>query len=144
MSRMAEPPPAVLRAARALSLDPSRLRPLGGASAATWGAGDQVLRVGPRDRMLTELAAAAAAAVVLPVPAVLDRAEFDGNLAVRLERLPGRPVADVVVQDPGVARATGAACAAVHRTLAAVTAPPGVPPVRNAPEIGRASCRERV
>ncbi len=133
MSRMAEPPATVLRAARALGRDPSRLRPLGGASAATWGAGDQVLRVGRRDRMLTELAAAAAAATVLPVPAVLDRAEVDGDLAILMERLPGRPVADVVSQDPGVARAAGAACAAVHRMLAAVAAPPGVPPVRDAP-----------
>jgi hypothetical protein len=133
MSRMAEPLPAALRAARALGLDPSRLRPLGGASAATWGAGDQVLRVGPRDRMLTELAAAAAAATVLPVPAVLDRAEVDGDLAVLLELRPGRPVADVVSQDPGVAGTAGAACAAVHRTLAGVPAPPGVPPVRDPP-----------
>jgi aminoglycoside phosphotransferase (APT) family kinase protein len=130
---MAEPPATVRRAARALGLDPSRLRPLGGASGATWSADTGVLRVGRRDRMLTELAAAAAAATVLPVPAVLDRAEVDGDLAILMERLPGRPVADVVSQDPGVARAAGAACAAVHRTLAAAAAPPGVAPVRDAP-----------
>ncbi len=133
MGGMAEPPASVLRAARALGRDPAQLRPLGGASAATWGAGDQVLRVGRRDRMLTELAAAAAAATVLPVPAVLDRADIDGDLAVLIERLPGRPVADVVSQDPGLAHMTGAACARVHRALAAVAAPSRVAPVRDAP-----------
>ena len=130
---MPQPPLAVLRAARALGLDASRLYPLGGASAATWGAGDQVLRVGPRGRMAAELAAAAAAATVLPVPAVLDQAEVHDDLAVLLERRPGRPVADVVRRDARVARAAGSACAAVHQTLAAVAAPPGVPPVRNPP-----------
>jgi hypothetical protein len=130
---MAEPPAAVLRAARALGRDPSRLRPLGGASAATWGLDGQVLRVGRRDRMRTELAAAAAAATVLPVPAVLDRADVDREQVILIERLPGRPVADVVSQDPDVARVTGAACAAVHQALAAVPAPPGVAPARAAP-----------
>ena len=144
MVRMTEPPPAVLRAARALGLDPARLHPLGGASAATWGAGGRVLRVGPGDRMTAELAAASAAAVVLPVPAVLDRAEVHGDLAVLLERRPGRPVADVVGQDPGVARAAGAACAAVHQTLAAVAAPPGVPAVRDAPAGLAAADRPRL
>lgn len=86
MSGMPQPPLAVLRAARALGLDASRLYPLGGASAATWGAGDQVLRVGRRGRMTAELAAAAAAATVLPVPAVLDQAEVHYDLAVLLER----------------------------------------------------------
>jgi phosphotransferase family enzyme len=133
MNRMAEPPPAVSRAAQALGLEPSRLRPLGGASGATWGAGDQVLRVGRRDRMATELAAAAAAAAVLPVPRVLDRAEVHEDLAVLLERRPGYPVADVVRRSPSLARTAGAACAAVHQTLATVAAPPGVPPVRDAP-----------
>jgi hypothetical protein len=133
MSGMPEPPPAVLRAARALGLDPAGLHPLGGASAATWGVGDQVLRVGRRDRMRAELAAAATAAKVLPVPAVLDQAEAGDDLAVLLELRPGRPVAEVVGRDPGVARAAGAACAAVHRVLADVVAPAGVPVVGDAP-----------
>jgi hypothetical protein len=133
MSGMPEPPPAVLRAARALGLDPAWLRPLGGASAATWGVGGQVLRVGRRARMRAELAAAATAAKVLPVPAVLDRAETGDDLAVLLERRPGRPVAEVVRRDPGVARAAGAACAAVHRVLAEVAAPAGVPAIGDAP-----------
>jgi Ser/Thr protein kinase RdoA (MazF antagonist) len=70
---------------------------------------------------------------VLPVPRVLDRAEVDGDLAVLLERLPGRPVAQVVRQDPGTARAAGEACAAVHWLLAGVAAPAGVRPVQDAP-----------
>jgi hypothetical protein len=130
---MAGPPPAVARAARVLGLDPARLNPLGGASAATWGAGDQVLRVGRRGRMEAELAAAAAAAAIVPVPGVLDRAEVNGDLAVLLERLPGRPVAELVRQNPGVARAAGEACGVIHRLLAGVAAPDGIPAVPDAP-----------
>jgi Ser/Thr protein kinase RdoA (MazF antagonist) len=129
MGGMAAPPPAVIRAALALDLDPARLRPLGGASAATWDTGDQVLRVGPRDRVGTELAAAAAAAAVLPVPEVLDRAEVQGELAVLLERLPGRPAIEVALRESGLAHAVGLACAAVHEALAGVPAPASVPTV---------------
>ena len=130
---MAEPPPAVIRAARALALDPGRLRHLGGASAFTWAAGDQVLRVGQRDRMRIELAAAATAARVLPVPRVLGRAEVGGHLAVVLERLPGRPAIEVALRDLGAARLVGEACAGVHAVLAEALAPAGLPPVPDGP-----------
>jgi aminoglycoside phosphotransferase (APT) family kinase protein len=127
MGGVAAPPPAVIRAALALDLDPARLRPLGGASAATWGIGDQVLRLGPGDRMGTELAAAAAAAAVLPVPEVRAQAEVDDDLAVLLERLPGRPAIEVALRDAGLARTVGRACATVHQALAGVPAPASVP-----------------
>jgi Ser/Thr protein kinase RdoA (MazF antagonist) len=131
--RPAAPPRAVVRAAQALGLDPARLRSLGGASGSAWGVGDQVLRVGPRDLMEAELAAAAAASAVLPVPTVLDRAEVGDNLAVRLERLPGRPVVEVVQQHPGLARAVGQNCGAVHQVLAEVPASAGLRPAPGAP-----------
>jgi Ser/Thr protein kinase RdoA (MazF antagonist) len=132
-SRSAAPPGGVVRAAQALGLEPARLRSLGGASGSAWGVDDQVLRVGPRDLIDTELAAAAAAAAVLPVPALLDRAEVDENLAVRLERLPGRPVAEVVQQHPGLARTVGQNCGAVHQVLAEVPAPAGLRSAPGAP-----------
>jgi Phosphotransferase enzyme family len=131
--RPAAPPRAVIRAAQAFGLDPGRLRSLGGASGSAWGAGDQVLRVGPRDLMDAELAAAAAAAAVLPVPAVLDRAEVDEDLAVRLERLPGRSVVEVLEQQPGLARTIGRACGSVHQVLARLPAPAGLRPAPGAP-----------
>ncbi len=130
---MTAPPPAVLRGARALGLDPAGLRPLGGASGATWATGDQVLRVGRGDRMDSELAAATAVAAVLPVPGVLDRAEVDGETAVLLERLPGRPVFEVARCSPGLASALGLACAAVHQTLASLPAPAGLRAVPGSP-----------
>lgn len=74
MGGMTAPPRAVVRAAQALGLDPAGLRSLGGAASA-----------------------------VLPGPAVLDRAEVDGDVAVRLERRPGRPVVEVLQQHPGLA-----------------------------------------
>jgi Ser/Thr protein kinase RdoA (MazF antagonist) len=136
MGCMTAPPRAVVRAAQVLGLDPAGLRSLGGASGSAWGVGDQVLRVGPRDLMEAELAATAAASAVLPVPAVLDRAEVDGNLAVRLERRPGRPVVEVLQRHPGLARTVGQACGAVHQVLAGVPAPSGLRPAPGAPAGG--------
>jgi len=129
---MTPSPPGVLRGARALGLDPTRLVPLGGASGATWGCGEQVLRVGPRELMETEQAAAAAAAA-LPVAAVLDRAETGDDLAVLLERVPDRPVAEVARDVPGLARTLGQECAAVHQALAGLAAPGGLRPVPRPP-----------
>jgi Ser/Thr protein kinase RdoA (MazF antagonist) len=73
-----------------------------------------------------ELAASAAAAAVVPVPAVLDRAEAGGTSAVLLEMLPGQPVAGFARDRPGLARAAGSACGAVHGLLAGVRAPAGL------------------
>ena len=67
-------PSAVAQAAGAFGLDAGSLRMLGGNSGSAWGAGDRVLRVGRPAVIDAELAASAAAAV-MPVPAVLDRAE---------------------------------------------------------------------
>jgi aminoglycoside phosphotransferase (APT) family kinase protein len=68
-----------------------------------------------------------------PVPAVLNRAEVHGDLAVLLERLPGRPVIEVARKAPQLAPTVGRACAAVHRTLAALAAPAGVRTVPGPP-----------
>jgi aminoglycoside phosphotransferase (APT) family kinase protein len=127
MPGMAAPPPAVVQAAAMLRLDPSRVRPLGGYSGSAWDAGDRVLRVGHRPRMDTEQAAMAAAAGVLPVPRVIDWAEFGEMAAVLLERLPGQPALAAAARTPALAREVGRACGAVHALLAKVPAPPRLP-----------------
>jgi hypothetical protein len=126
-------PSAAARAAVAFGLDPGSLRALGGRSGSAWGAGHQVLRVGRPVVIDAELAASSAAAAVVPVPAVLDRAEVDDISAVLLEMLPGQPVADFARDRPDLARAAGNACGAVHGLLAGVHAPAGL---RAAPGAG--------
>jgi Phosphotransferase enzyme family len=80
--------------------------------------------------MDAELAAMAAAADVLPVPRVIDRADAGEDRSVLLERLPGLPAAVLALQRPELARTVGLACGAVHGLLAAVPAPAGL---RSAP-----------
>jgi hypothetical protein len=75
-----EVPPFVLQAADAFGLDRTGLRSLGGNAGSSWSAGTAVLRVGFTAVLDAELAAAGAAAAVLPVPTVLDRADFAGRL----------------------------------------------------------------
>jgi hypothetical protein len=94
-----ELPGIVVQAAAALGLDPGGLHGLRGASGSSWGAGSAVLRVGHRALLDRERAAAGAAAAVLPVPRVLDRADFADHSALLLERLPGRPAGELVALD---------------------------------------------
>jgi Ser/Thr protein kinase RdoA (MazF antagonist) len=117
---------AVAQAAGAFGLDAGSLRALGGNSGSAWGAGNRVLRVGRPAVIDAELTASSAAAAVLPVPAVLDRAEVGDVSAVLLEMLPGRPAADFARDSPGRARVAGQACGAVHALLADVRAPAGL------------------
>ena len=126
---------ALERAAVGFGLEPEALRPLGGRSGSAWSDGHVVLRVG--ERVATEVAAAAAAAGRLPVPAVLGRLELDGRSAVLLERVPGRPAGELALDSPGAAAAAGRACGALHDALAEVACPPGL---RDVPG---AACTER-
>jgi Ser/Thr protein kinase RdoA (MazF antagonist) len=129
-----ELPAVVVQAATALGLDPAGLRGLRGASGSSWDAGSAVLRVGPRAAVERELAASGAAAAALPVPRVLDRADFADHCALLLEWLPGRPAGELALGDPGPARAAGRACGRVYDVLAAVTAPAGLRAAPGAPE----------
>ncbi len=119
-------PAAVARAAAAFGIDAGSLRVLGGNSGSAWGSGEQVLRVGRPAVIDAELAASSAAAAVLPVPAVLNRVEVGDKSAVLLGMLPGQPAADFARQNPGLGRAAGQACGAVHGLLADVRAPAGL------------------
>jgi Ser/Thr protein kinase RdoA (MazF antagonist) len=121
-----ELPGIVVQAATALGLDPAGLTGLRGASGSSWDAGPAVLRVGPRGLLDRELAAAGAAAAVLPVPRVLDRADFAEHSALLLERLPGRPAGELALGGPEQARAAGLACGRVYDLLAGVPAPAGL------------------
>lgn len=123
---MTEVPAIVVQAAAALGLDPAGLHGLPGASGSSWGAGSAVLRVGRRVLLDRELAAAGAAAAVLPVPRVLDRADFADHSTLLLERLPGRPAGELAVDGAAQARAAGRACGRVYDLLARVPAPAGL------------------
>ena len=132
---MARVPGVVARAATGFGLEPDRLRPLGGRSGSAWSDGRVVLRVG--ERIASEVLAASAAAGHLPVPRLLDRLDLDGVSAVLLERVPGRPAAELAFGDPALGARAGLACGALHDALAEVACPPGV---RDAPG---ADCSER-
>lgn len=123
---MAELPGIVVQAAAALGLDPAGLGTLRGASGSSWDAGPGVVRVGRREFLDRELAAASAAAAVLPVPRVLGRADFGEHTALLLERLPGRPAGELALGGPEQARAAGLACGRVYDLLAGVPAPAGL------------------
>jgi hypothetical protein len=129
-----ELPAVVVQGATALGLDPAGLRGLRGASGSSWDAGPAVLRVGPRAAVDRELAASGAAAVVLPVPRVLGRADFADHTALLLERLPGRPAGELALGGPGPARAAGLACGRVYNVLAGVAAPAGLRAAPGPPE----------
>lgn len=123
---MAELPGIVVQGAAALGLDPAGLHSLRGESGSSWDAGPAVLRVGRRAVLDREVAAAAAAAAVLPVPQVLDRADFADHTALLLERLPGRPAGELALGGAEQARAAGLACGRVYDLLAEVPAPAGL------------------
>jgi hypothetical protein len=127
-----ELPAVVVQAATALGLDPAGLRGLRGASGSSWAAGSAVLRVGSRAAVDRELAASGAAAAVLPVPCVLDRADFADHTALLLERLPGRPAGELALGGPGPARAAGRAwaCKFMLADLAGRYPPAGLAHVR--------------
>jgi Ser/Thr protein kinase RdoA (MazF antagonist) len=131
MPGMGESPPVpVLQAAAAFGLDAASLRRLSGHSGSAWEAGSHVLRVGNRARVDIELAAAAAASAVLPVPEVSDRADLGDMTAVLLDRLPGQPAAVAALGNAALAGTVGRACGTVHAELATVPAPQ---PLRAAP-----------
>jgi ribosomal protein S18 acetylase RimI-like enzyme len=123
---VSEVPSAVAQAAGLFGLDPSGLRDLGGASGASWGAGDRVLRLGFRTGIEREIAAMAAASAALPVPEVHGHVEFGDWAAMLLQVLPGRTALDVAIRYPDRARDIGLACGALHGLLAGIAAPLGL------------------
>jgi Phosphotransferase enzyme family len=136
-------PLAVARAAAAFGLDAGSLRALGGNSGSAGGAGYRMLRVGRPEVIDAELAASSAVAAVVPVPAVLDRADAGDASAVLLEMLPGQPMAQFARRRPELARAAGQACGTVHALLAGVPAPAGLRAVPG-PDRGTPTGRPRV
>lgn len=121
-------PATVVQAANAFGLDVGSIKPLGGASGASWSDGEVVLRVG--GRVADEIRAACAAAARVPVPEVLGQIELDGVGAALLEMVPGRPAGELALAVPEVAAAAGRACGALAGRLAGLAAPAHL---RNAP-----------
>jgi Ser/Thr protein kinase RdoA (MazF antagonist) len=140
---MVEVPLAAAQAAAAFGFDPGSLRALGGKSGSAWCAGDRVMRVGRPAVIDAELAAASAAATVVPVPAVLARIEVGDTSAVLLEMRPGQPAAELARRRPDLARAVGHACGTVHGLLAGVHAPAGLRAVPG-PGCGMPAAQARV
>ncbi|NAZ84778.1 phosphotransferase [Kineococcus indalonis] len=104
---------------------------MGGTSGQTWACGEHVLRIGDPDVLDRERAAMAAAAGVVPVPQVLQRARYvdaqgRARAASLLTRLPGRPAGDVRGLSSRQVRRRGEACGAVQLALAVVAPAPVV------------------
>jgi hypothetical protein len=121
------PSPDVLTAADALGVRPEALVALAGASGRTWSTGEHILRVGDAGTLDVEAAACAAAASVVPTPALIDRVDLDGLSAVLARRLSGTPAGDLDGIDSRRARNRGRACGRLHAVLQKVMAPPEVP-----------------
>ncbi|MBI9115826.1 phosphotransferase [Sanguibacter suaedae] len=102
---------------------------LGGATGQVFAHGRHVLRTGWSAVLDTELLAAGAASSVVPVPTVLDRVDDPGTgrSVVLQPLLPGSTA--YVDESVGERRARrrGEACGHVHRALADLAAPAGLP-----------------
>jgi phosphotransferase family enzyme len=132
-------PGTVVEAARRLGVDAGELRALPGGTGQTWAAGTGIIRLVHSRLVGAELAAMAAAGTAVPVPAVLDRADLDGTVALLMARLPGVPAADLTGLDVAGARRRGLACGRLYGALAAVPAPKEVPRA-DAPVPGDTGC----
>lgn len=124
-------PALVELATAALGLLTDRVVTLGGATGRTWACGDHVLRVGGAEDLAREVWAMTAASVAVPVPDVLDLAEFPDEkgracAGLLLTRLPGRPAMDTDGMSPREARDIGEACGRLHSVLASVGPPAGM------------------
>jgi len=116
-------------AAARLGLPDDEPVPLGGATGQVFAHGQHVLRTGWSAVLDTELLAAGAASSVVPVPTVLDRVDdpATGRSVVLQPLLPGSTA--YVDESVGERRARrrGEACGHVHRALADLSAPAGLP-----------------
>ncbi|MEP7762719.1 phosphotransferase [Sanguibacter sp. 25GB23B1] len=103
--------------------------PLGGATGQVFACGGHVLRTGWSAVLDVELVAAQAAASVVPVPSLLDRVDDPATgRSVVLQRMVAGTTA-YVDESSGTRRARrrGEACGQVHRALAQLAAPSGLP-----------------
>jgi aminoglycoside phosphotransferase (APT) family kinase protein len=87
-----------------------------------------MLRTGRAEQLAREVLAMTAASCAVPVPEVLDRAEFTDEegrewAALLLTRLPGRPAVDRAARSLQEARRAGEACGRLHSLIASVEAP---------------------
>ena len=121
-------PRRVIRAAAALSVPADSITGVGGATGQSWACGDRILRIGGATDLAREVCAMTAAASAVPVPQVLDRAEFSddegrGWAAILLTRLPGRPALQAADLSLREAHSIGGACGRLHTLLEQVEPP---------------------
>jgi hypothetical protein len=111
--------------ARQLKIDPEWLIGAGGASGSAWIVREMntVLRVGSRLEIDVEAEAHRLAAQLLPVPRVLDRADFEGSAGLLLEWMPGQTAFEAARLDPAAADRIGTACGALHDRIDLIPAP---------------------
>jgi aminoglycoside phosphotransferase (APT) family kinase protein len=121
-------PKRVVNAAAALGVPLDSITALTGATKSSWACGDHILRTGTAQDLDREVLAMTAASSSVPVPEVLERAEFaDGECAaLLLTRLPGRPALDTAHATLREARCVGEACGRLHSLLALVQPPNGM------------------
>lgn len=112
--------------ARKLKIDPEWLIGAGGASGSAWMVREMntVLRVGSRLQIDVEAEAHRLAAQFLPVPRVLDRADFEGSAGLLLEWMPGQTAFEAARRDPAAALRIGIACGALHDRIDLIPTPP--------------------
>lgn len=83
------------------------------------------------DRADREMMVLAAVRSVLPcVPTPTARITHDGRPGIVMERIDGRPVLEEIVRQPWRTLSLAALVGRLHAELHAVTAPPGLPPLR--------------
>jgi Phosphotransferase enzyme family len=119
----------VLEAATRFGIPIDELVELGGETHTVFATGDRVLRLGTIANIERELVAASAAAVVVPVPSILDRAALTSGGAVLATRISGEHPWAPYSYEPNVARRRGAACGEVQMLLGTVPAPDGLPDI---------------
>ncbi|CAA9377185.1 MAG: hypothetical protein AVDCRST_MAG21-1350 [uncultured Nocardioidaceae bacterium] len=121
-------PRRVVRAAAALGVPADAITGLGGATGQSWACDDRILRIGGATDLAGEVGAMTAAASAVPVPQVLDRAEFTddegrGWASLLLTRLPGRPALEATDLSLREARRIGQVCGRLHMLLEQVEPP---------------------
>lgn len=112
--------------ARKLKIDPDWLIGAGGASGSAWMVREMntVLRVGSRLQIDVEAEAHRLAAQFVPVPRVLDRADFEGSAGLLLEWMPGQTAFEAARRDAAAALRIGTACGALHDRIDLIPTPP--------------------
>jgi aminoglycoside phosphotransferase (APT) family kinase protein len=103
------------------------LTPLGGATGTVFTVADRVMKLGTAGDFDREILAIGAACRAVPVVEILDRVDTGTGSAILMTRARGTTAWPPEVADPTVAYARGRSCGELHKALAEVPAPDGIP-----------------